>query len=258
MSTDKKIAESDPKVEHNWIKWPRERPIDVSAKSYSNEVFIDDKKVKDEYASHNRPYTDIHTHPDVSDLNFVQRMEYEGGELDASVLPNARELPAFTKDSRAKTMVVVQRNVKTGERLGKIVIKKPKNFKPTSYDISDLEKSEKMARETGSVYSWREEFEKAVNGYGLRYRFVPNKGYEVKDKEVAFTKQISPLEQRVAASILIVLSLSALLFSNNITGFSIFNSQLSNLSVYPLIIILIIFLYYLVKINRKKIKCEEK
>jgi hypothetical protein len=253
-TAEREFKKTDKRTEHLWIKYPRESPRNVTLRSGSNFCFQDDEKVGIEYKKHNgRAYNEIHNHPDLTNASFSDRVEYGGGELTASALPNSFELLSFAKNSQIRTMTVFQRDIITGEILGKTIVRKPKNYKFQSKDLSGLEKSEQKAQATGNTLDWRSEFEELVRNQGFQYRFIPNPDYELRAGNVAFTKKKSGYLERIAATILIF-SLVGILLQFKMTGFAISEISIKSSALLSLIIIFLVSCLFLLYnlINKTK------
>lgn len=250
---DEDIKKTDRQTEHLWIKYPREPIQDVTLRAGIGCCSMNHAFIGKSYRAHEgRPYTELHTHPDLTDSNLYLKAIHGGGEVTATALPNSRELSSFASDLQIKTMVIAQRDLETGEMLGKTIIRKPKGYKFKKYNRADLEKSEEEAQNTGVVSNWRNEFEKAAEGYGLHYRFVPNNGYEVKEGAVAFTKKGKSLETKVVASLIGGLFISALFFFNQMTGFVISDAySYKAVALIPIALIIILIIYSISKIKGK-------
>lgn len=126
-----------PEVEHAFLKYPGEEPIDFTdyQRSTPSEAKTTNKTTIME-ANQNRPFTHIHTHPaQTPEFTDSERRAYKKQGLgerelsrtaETSALPSPADLRTLIVDDDMKTMVIAVRDTKTGEVRGYRVIKKTK------------------------------------------------------------------------------------------------------------------------------------
>lgn len=244
---------SDSSVEHAFIKYPRENPIDVSGGSTSSQVYFDGKKINDASTDKTEEWKikkgmEIHTHP------FHVDESGKHGQAMVASGPDLRNIFSSPK----KTHLIAYRDIDSGKVAGYVVIRKLK----WKDDFDELEKKAKGVHEylanlrtvgapgVSSPFNFRIKgnygksiqkgydaaLNKASKDVGFRYKYIPTKGYEfdmekgglVKKTEQSRTLKSSKIEQTVLAAAYFSLILSILFFSSNLTGNVIGTSQSSS------------------------------
>jgi len=160
-----------PYLEHLWIKYPGEKMVNVNSWQLVGMAGIDLKKIEKLVQEHeDRRYTSVHNHP-----NFATFLK---GRFGISPFPSIWDMDHFLGDEKVKTMIIAQNNAYTGEVEGYGVYRKTKQAKSKkfnhlqkfTYSMADL------------VFLGRQAFDSYADKFGIRYKFVPAKGYQFKRK----------------------------------------------------------------------------
>ena len=256
QSPKETIESHDSKVEHIYIKFPREGLQDVTLTSTDQSAYYDDKKLvellnqriikKPGQLSRFQGYTDIHNHPLIEN------------EIHDEALPSTDDIKSFLQGQTIKTMVIAQQDVKTGEVQGYVILRK-KRVRP-SEEANSMGKYELSTRELRRYYEFgyknpKEAMKKLADKYELQYKWVAAKGYELPSERKTnvgsrFVKK-SELEKTILATSLISFFGAIFFLLSNFTGNVVFVSDnvLSNWIGGALFIIGIIgaFVYFKIR-----------
>jgi hypothetical protein len=257
--------EQNPDVEHGYIKFPGKEIINVTLYSDSNNLYMDERKMKELGEEFKLPHTEIHTH-----------LTYGSG---VASFPTPEDFTNFLGDQNAKTMIVVQKSndpknknyrkvegyyafrkrkeadkYPTLEKINNLYLTIDPNLDPTNSFL----KNEEM----GLFELNREKMDMFAKHLGLQWKFVPANYYKVKlvrkdsPLHVRFAKEEQPLslETKLAVSISILVLSSALLFSSNFTGFTIASLDTKSLNILggSLFIVGLISLFFNLKKSEQK------
>lgn len=233
----------DSSVEHAFIKYPRENPIDVSGGSSSNHVYFDEKKINDASTDKTEEFKlrkgmEIHTHPFQVD---------DSGKYGQAMVASGEDLRNIFSSPK-KTHLIAYRDIDSGKVVGYLVIRKLK----WENDPDEIDKKAKGVHEylanlrtvgapgVSSPFNFRikgnygksiqkgydSALNKASKDVGFRYKYVPAEGYEFDIEKGGLTKKVDPtrkpkaskVEQMVLTSAFISLSLSIMFLFSSTTG----------------------------------------
>lgn len=249
----------NPELEHEYIKTPRNEIEDISINQKKDSVTTDYDNKIEKYFDKTRgrkKYTLIHNHP----ISTTQALLI--GNL---VLPSGADLYSFLSSGNRhqKTMMIAQQDPDTGKVAGYCVIRKTKkspNYigeyippgKERNKLLKDIEGLEEMQRKYPNS---EEPFEEFCREYNLQCRQVPTKGHRYHQK-VGFIEKPT-LEKKITDSIIIAITLLAVIFGiNNLTGFTIVSGitkgRVNLLLIVLLLIILVYYFLYKGKKNKRR------
>lgn len=231
-------SEKDSSVEHSYIKFPKQEIVPTSEFSYEDIVFRDTKKIERLYKeSGGKKYLEIHTHTPrhYDDLwsNFWAS--------PTTILPSYGDFRLFLgKKMRGILIAQIEKN---GEVAGYLYLRKPANFKEI-----DLEHRKNIEERYDEKYAYdnsiKRSFHKFVKRYGIKYRFIPAKGFKLDWMGRGFVRmkrkqEAGSLEKKVTVIMGLSFIASILFLSSNITGFAIANLTQKTLNTIGVILFII-------------------
>jgi len=240
--TERIESGSNPRLETAYIKIPG-RLIEVSKGKSPHSVVYNLRKIQRVLQESGRTgYTSLHTHPTKKD--FYRRYTPQSPPSDA-------DLDHFLSMPQERSMIIAERNTKTGKVLGYTLIRKTKET-PRGVFLEDLNEyvrhqffeppsllQRTLRRLSGKVVSrdydpdqdqfltkrkggwssdaYKESLDTFCNKYHLQYKFIP-----VKDKN--YSEKEARLEKRVAVFLgSIVAGIALSIYSLTTTGNAISN-----------------------------------
>ena len=217
-SPTKIIEEGNTRTEQSYLKLPGQELQNISGPAGKNVVYTDEKKLKSllENAGRDR-YTDVHTHT-------------------IGVFPGLNDFANFLEDRAYQTMIIAQRS-KEGKVEGYGIFRK--TTRTPGFSLADP--LILMGLEGISYLSPLASLGMVIQGYNLKCRFVPVKGYTL-SKRLKFVKKNreSELEGKFEAVASIVGVLGGLFFlSSNITGNAIANVSQSSGNILGAILLVV-------------------
>lgn len=212
------IEDENPKGEHAYIKFPRERLIPLTKKSEVEHVSENKLKKMIEFIKRGRKkYLELHTHLYNEDNPFI-----------CDALPSVTDIMKYNSNTNSKGLGIIQRNEKTGQIMGYTTIfgkKLPKEelekISPVKYTYSRYKLTH--GEEGASVQDSLDSLKEVLSKYGERIRFNPARGYRFNESTGNFEKKGDGLE-KVVSLILVGFVLIFLLTKIPITGFIVQNS----------------------------------
>lgn len=240
------IENSDnPAIEHAFIKYPRENPIDVSGFANESNVYFDNEKIHKASAGKSeeeiKKKMKMHTHPFNTDKSgkYGQPMYPSGGDMsDIFASPE-------------KTHVIAYRDRVSGKVGGYLIMRKLKSngdFEKDEKRVKGVQEYSSNLREVGapglkSIFNVRVKgnyqaglqkgydlaLKKASETIGFKYKYVPAEGYEfnmdkgglVKKVELARKLKPSEIEKIAVTASIISFLISTIFLSTSITGYAI-------------------------------------
>jgi hypothetical protein len=238
----KEVIESveKPYLEHLWIKYPGEKMADANTWQTIGMAHIDLKKIEKIVQEHGgRKFTSVHNHP-----NFALFLK---SFFSTKPLPSHYDIDHFSGDAHAKTMVIAQNNAYTGELEGYGVYRKTKQTKAEKPNL--LQKLAYGLADT--LFLGRQALDYYADKFGIRYRFVPAKGYEFNGNRFVKSESKS-LEGKTAAAAIIIILLSSIFFlPPKLTGEAIGDLSLKTSNLLGIILFLSGIAVGLVYFNKK-------
>jgi len=241
-------SEKDHTKEHAYVKFRGREPVDVTGtRNSETSTNIDRGKISG-LRKNDEPYSIIHEHPDKGDVDVPY------------ALPDSEDLKNFLTWPE-KYSIIIHKNAKTGKELGRTFLKKTSytdkkinqlieadsqkyrkkslpGFKNSSIPHPSVieQEAEELLDENASYVN----FVELMDRVGLKYRFVPAKGYEFSKKELKYVpSRNSGIESKVIVFIGIMSFIFSLLsWSTNINGF-IINSNILEINYSGIILFLI-------------------
>jgi hypothetical protein len=212
------IEEGNTKIEQAYLKLPRQELQNISGPAGKNSVYTDEEKLKSLLKNSGRnKYTVVHTHT-------------------IGVFPSLDDFANFLNNKAYQTMVIAQRS-KEGKVEGYGVFRK--TARTPGFSLADP--LILMGLEGISYLSPLASLGMVVQGYNLKCRFVPVKGYTL-NKRLKFVEKNkeSELEGKFAATASIVGILAGLFFlSSNLTGNVIANISQSSSNVLGAVLLVV-------------------
>lgn len=230
-----------PKYESHYVKFSGEEMVELPLIKKGRFRATSNIKEVNEFSEKNKKsYSFIHTHPSkIIDLLFFGFLGH--------VVPSKPDIESFLENEKIKSMVIAQRDKKTGEVEGYLYARKPKVYNLTKEELKNKLNNFYAISRGGDIQNIMED-------YNLKYKLLPAEGYRVSKSGRRFEpKEPKPnLESKLVPIITISLLASVFFSSSSLTGFTISNltQQTSNIIGITLFIIgLITFFYYF---RRKK------
>jgi hypothetical protein len=226
-SPTKVMEKTKPDKEHRFIKYAGKDPIEVGLNGTAESVDADLDKIQLVLDRHGRkPYADIHSHPyDPKEMEEFKGRKFLAGTGGAP-LPSRGDLRSFLKNDLERTMYIQQRNIQTGDVEGYFVLRKkadgprigysphytPDELKKIHFSNGLWEGIKSTARtvlyglrinRTTRKYHTVLAISKAIDEptyitkaleriserYGLQYKFVPAKDFELDKEGLRFRKK---------------------------------------------------------------------
>jgi hypothetical protein len=172
---------SNQELEHSFIKYPGEEPVDITRKSSSTKVYSDTFEALNIMDKHGmKPYTFIHTHP--TTLDNLTRYKY-------STHFSRADLRHFMMSTLAKASVIAVRDPSTGKVQGySIISKTDKTPIILSYPLKGIinpflnklgkgDHLEEDIRDMVSSDNLSSKMKKFASKYYLKQKIIPAEGY---------------------------------------------------------------------------------
>jgi len=235
-------SSGDPSVEHAFIKYPKQNPVDVSGESTAYSTYVSDKKFKEAFGDKTfekiKKGVEMHTHPYKMD---------ESGKYGQPMVASGADISNFFSNPKKIHMIAYRDKVK-GKVGGYLILRKTKwkeDFDEKERRAEGVQEYQSNLRNVGSPgidspynirvkgnynaglqKSYDAALKRAAETVGFRYKYIPAKGYEfdmekgglVKKVGLRSKQKVSKIEQTVLASSFISLFLSFLFLSSNMTG----------------------------------------
>lgn len=167
------IEQSDPRLEHGYIKFPGQELIDVTLDGREGEVDFDIEKIEKLYDKHKKSYTELHTHP------------------TGDSIPSGQDIRVFLNDNNARTMVVASQNPKDGKVEGYFFLRKRKK---DSHANAELKRKEN--EDIRRLKEIEESYENMYRNHKIRMDKRNNSWYIQALKKVGIDLTLKPLHER--------------------------------------------------------------